>query len=818
MIEKWLTWWTRQAIARPLLWLGVFGLLLAAGLFGTSRLGLSTNLNLLLPQNTESVKTAREASRRIGSTDFLIVGIEGPDPERNREVADALVFAMRRDFSDLSEISARVEVDFFKRNALLYFDLPRLEQLLAQLKTVVGRSRLKSMGLLVLPEGEDPEEKKLEDIVRNSDVRARVPGEFQQTAAGKKPKGLEGYFASPDGTILAVIAKPEMLSVDMATARSLVYRTEALIAMVLQDFPAPHPKVEVGGGYRNRVAEYDSILKDITSSFLLSFGLIALLVVLFFRSLRPLPLIFLPLILGILLTLGITRGVAVDKLNIITAFIGGILLGMGIDFGVHLSVRYFHERTLSPLEEALTRTMTASGRALLTAAATTSGALYLLFFSNFRGFWEFGLIAGTGVLLTMLSFFFFFPVFAVLLERVFTLRPRSGWEWNFGPAGDPGRFPKKSVFVLATFFLASVLFLPWGLSRLEFETNFRRLSGNPSTSVQYGKAMGDRASPTVMMCDSAADCEKLTTYWEDQLTRPLHHPEIRDMNSMYSFIPKQQEAKLAILEKIREQLMQVQDWADESLQKKINHYLQYVPSVPIGPPDLPEWIRLRFTESNGELGKFIYLYPARETWNAHEAAQLKKAISRIDLEPLGAAPGAKARAASSSFILVDILEVVRREGVIIMFAALGLVFLLLLADFRRLSAAVVVSLPLVGALFWIAALLPLLGQRLGLYNMVVLSTIIGTGIDSSVHLYHSGREYEADPRSAFFRTGQAVCMAALTTLVGFAGMLWVQHGGLSSIGRLATLGLSATLLCALILVPSGFFVGRWLHSFKSRKG
>jgi ACR3 family arsenite transporter len=83
-----------------------------------------------------------------------------------------------------------VELDFFKRNALLYFDLPRLEQLLAQLKTVVGRSRLKSMGLLVLPDGEDPEERKLEDIVRNADVRTRVPGEFQQTAAGKKPKGL----------------------------------------------------------------------------------------------------------------------------------------------------------------------------------------------------------------------------------------------------------------------------------------------------------------------------------------------------------------------------------------------------------------------------------------------------------------------------------------------------------------------------------------------------------------------------------------------------------------------------------------------------
>jgi len=818
MIERWMTWWTRQAIARPFLWLGVFAVLLAAGLFGTTRLGLSTNLNLLLPQDTESVRVAREASARVGSTDFLIVGIEGPDPERNREVADALVFAMRRDMPELSEVSARVELDFFKRNALLYFDLDRLERLLAQLKTVVGRSRLKSMGLLVLPEGEDPEEKKLEDLVRHSDVRTRVPGELRQSAGQKAPPGLEGYFASPDGSILAVIARPQMLSVDMATARRLVYQTEALIHLVLQDFPEPRPKVEVGGGYRNRVAEYDSILDGVTSSLLISFSLIALMVIVFFRSFRPLPLIFLPLILGILVTLGLTRGVAVEKLNIITAFIGGILLGMGIDFGVHLSVRYFHERASAPLEEALTLTMTASGRALLTAASTTAGALFLLFFSNFRGFWEFGLIAGTGVLLTMLSFFFFFPVFAALLERLFTLRPQKAWDWRFTALGDPRRAPRRSLLVLGLFVIVSALFIPWGLSRLEFEVNFRRLSGNPSTSVQYGKAMGDRASPTVMLCDTAEDCARLTAHWDRQLQGDLHHPDLRDMNSLHLFIPADQEKKLAVLEQIREQLTRVEDWADEGLRKKINHYLQYVPTAPIGPSDLPEWIRLRFTESGGELGRFLYIYPARETWNAGEAAQLKRAIGRVDLEPLGGAPGATARAASSSFILVDILDVVRSEGVFILFAALGMVFLMLLADFRRFSSAVIVILPLIGALAWIAALLPLLGQRLGLYNMVVLSTIIGTGIDSSVYLYHAGREYPDDPRPAFFRTGQAVCMATLTTLVGFAGMMWVRHGGLSSIGRLATLGLSATLLCALILVPSGFFVGRWIQSHRTKKG
>lgn len=811
MLEKLLQRWTSKAAAHPWRWLAVFFVLLAAGAAGAMHLGLSTNLNLLLPQDTSSVRTAREASERVGSTDFLVVAIEGPDPARNREIADALVFAMRRDISELEEVSARIELDFFKRNALLYFEPEELERLLAQIRTVLGRARLKAMGLLVLPPGPDPEEKKLEDMLRGSSARSRVPGEFRNTASSA---GAGGYFASPDGTIFAVVGRPRSLSVDMSMARRLVRQTEAVIAAVLKDFPQPHPKVEVAGGYRNRVAEYDSILTDVKSSFLVSFAIIGLMVAIFFRSIRPVPLIFLPLILGIVFTLGLVRVASIEKLNVITAFIGGILLGMGIDFGVHLSVRYFHERTFRPLEEALSVTMAASGRALVTAALTTAGALYLLFFSKFRGFWEFGLIAGSGVIITMVMFFLFFPVFAVLLERLFTLRVKPAWEMRFAPLS--GRFPWRSALVMAGFLAASVLFLPWGLSRLEFETNFRRLSGNPSTSVQYGKAMGDRASPTVMLCDTAADCEKLTEWLSGILSRPLHHPDIRDFNSIHTFLPKDQEKKLAICAQIREELSRASQWAADDLKKRIQNYVPYIPSAPVGLTDLPDWLRRRFTEKNGEIGRFIYLYPARETWNAYESAQLKKSIAHIDLGLLGGTAGAQARAASSAFILVDILDVVRSEGVWIVAASMGLVFFLLLLDFRSLGAALLVISPLVGSLLWIAALLPLLGQRLGLYNMVVVSTIIGTGIDASVHLFHAGREFSSDPRPAFVRTGLAVCMAALTTLAGFAGMLGVRHGGLSSIGRLATLGLFVTLVCALLLVPSGFMLGRWLAGRKEK--
>ncbi|MBU1535463.1 MMPL family transporter, partial [Myxococcota bacterium] len=276
--------------------------------------------------------------------------------------------------------------------------------------------------------------------------------------------------------------------------------------------------------------------------------------------------------------------------------------------------------------------------------------------------------------------------------------------------------------------------------------------------------------------------------------------------------PEGQQTKMPIIHRMAKRIKKAHSWANAKTKERLQKLARHIPKKAITVQDLPGWIKNRFTEKDGTLGKFLYLYPKRETWNAWEAAVFKARYGTFNLKKL---PGAHddagiVRAASSSFILVDIIRIVKREGVRIFLAALVLVFLLLLLDLRSLLSAILVALPLCIGLLWTASLLPILGQRLGLYNMVVLSTIVGGGIDAAVHLYHSLNERGVDPRVATFRTGLAVSVASLTTMVGFAGMMAADHGGLSSIGRLATVGILATLVAALVFVPSGFYLLRWM--------
>jgi uncharacterized protein len=77
------------------------------------------------------------------------------------------------------------------------------------------------------------------------------------------------------------------------------------------------------------------------------------------------------------------------------------------------------------------------------------------------------------------------------------------------------------------------------------------------------------------------------------------------------------------------------------------------------------------------------------------------------------------------------------------------------------------------------------------------------GVDNGVHIYHRYRE--EGPNSLVLvlkRTGGAMFICTITTMVGFASLTMAQHPGLNSIGVLALLGLGACLLAALTILPA----------------
>ena len=112
-------------------------------------------------------------------------------------------------------------------------------------------------------------------------------------------------------------------------------------------------------------------------------------------------------------------------------------------------------------------------------------------------------------------------------------------------------------------------------------------------------------------------------------------------------------------------------------------------------------------------------------------------------------------------------------------------------------------MPLVIGLVGMGGAMAAFGMQLNIFNLVVLPSIVGMGVDSGVHVYHRYRsEGPGSLPLVLRRTGLAVTMATFTTMVGYSGLLVASHPGLVSIGKLAIVGLVTALISAVVLFPA----------------
>ncbi len=107
------------------------------------------------------------------------------------------------------------------------------------------------------------------------------------------------------------------------------------------------------------------------------------------------------LLVGLGYTLAFTT-LTVGHLNILTITFVPMLIGLAIDYAVHLITRYEEELHHGKTEqEAITKAMVFTGQGIFTGALTTAGAFLAMCFTNFQGIKEMGVICGGGLLVCL---------------------------------------------------------------------------------------------------------------------------------------------------------------------------------------------------------------------------------------------------------------------------------------------------------------------------------------------------------------------------------------------------------------------------------
>ena len=588
----------------------ILALLFAIPILFKPGLKLDADLSHLLPEGTPSVKALEESYQRFGSTDKFMIAIQSEDLNLVVALQDSIADYIHKNWQG-DFVSTQVDNDnqFFKDNALLYLPVKHLENIrdnLEDLQLEIGRKNgplvvdllgdastdSTSAGVDSAASAENapakkkrvwfdenlPQELGLPDEAVSAfdaffkkskgdtidakaasneevewDSKSTIPSELKNRLVGSPRPDSTGKILY-NGVVNAKLIKP---STDYEFVTHILARTDSLLAYFSsKTYPVP-TRFTVEGTYEG-LKEVDEVANDSVFSFAISLVLIIFLTIFFFRSVKGPILVTASVLYACLPTLAFTA-LFYGKLNPFTVFVASIILGIGIDYSIHIlgtSQKLLHK--YATLEEVLEHAQRKMLKPFLLASFTTIAAFLTLLAAHFRGFYEFGVVASVGVFFSMLTSVLVLPVFIKCIGGI----PKAPENSLLPKSWDEAKILKFFKYAaFASFALGAVSI--WFAQDVDFEhnlRNLRRVSTNVSASKNKISTKVTRATGKAVTSTPAAVMgskpEQLDKLYDTLMVRlhVEHDSTLGSFLTLKSFVPPKdsQEARLEIIEEIRD--------------------------------------------------------------------------------------------------------------------------------------------------------------------------------------------------------------------------------------------------------------------------
>ncbi|HEY7492446.1 MAG TPA: efflux RND transporter permease subunit [Candidatus Tectomicrobia bacterium] len=629
------------------------------------------------------------------------------------------------------------------------------------------------------------------------------------------------YFLSPDGTALLIRVEGQASVNDMAGVKATMGVLQQAIQEVLSRPAFRGLTVQGTGGYY-LAAESERVIRgDLTQSINLTVVLICALVAWVLRRWGALWYGQLPTLLGLFLALAIFALLR-PRLNALTLGCSAALVGLGDDSSIHLLTQCFARlgKGQSRREAIYTAVRETSG-GLLGAAVTIMAAFAAFLFSTQHFLQDMGLLAALGILCCFLVSLTFLPALVICLpEQASPLPPRTmGMPFLTVLSLRAARLVLGVSLGLCLGAVVALLRWPPG-----FETDLRNIHAahSPVLQVQTKIAaiFGGSQEPLTLMLEGAT--EEQVVQAMRQLTPALQAmvadgalAAVASPNVLYP----SPEAQAAVLQRLRridpDTLAQV---LAESLEAAgfdmpaLQGYLARVRHVLTlrTPLNLAALETLGVGEmlhpflSHDEAGAvgLVVLFPRRDLWTLADRHALSQRVTALlaQLRLHGTLTSLyTVSAASAARVGVDFRRIT--------LFALGFVGLSVCLQFRRPWAIGMVLLPVACGALWTAGLFALLGLKLNFMNIAILPMLLGLGVDYGIHIVHRFRLHGGlDVQEALRFTSTAVCLGALTTMVGFGSLALSVNQGIASVGLVALTGMTACLLASLFTLPAALHI------------
>jgi hypothetical protein len=796
---------------RPIVILLLAALISVVSWFFVRNLGLDSRFIALLPESSPSVQDLEAVRDRVQGLSALTVAVQSPSKD---------VAAMRAFIGDLAKRlealpSEEIGVidwnvgaydEFVREHKHLYASLDLLERLRDRLEERHDRERLKNNPLWIdFEEGDERET--VEDVLDELDAETERGEE-------KSEKFPDGYYQHADGDLIAMFVRSDIGGDANAAGRTIDLVRAEIDALDPSSY-APDLKVTLSGEVIIAKEEQQAIARELVLTTTITVTFVLLLIMLFFGRPRSVVLLGVGLVPPVLASFAVAQ-VTVGSLNASTAFLGSIIIGNGVNPNIIWLSRYFEERrggfgvrdaVLRAHKNTWLATMIASG-----AAALAYGSLMI---TDFRGFRDFGIIGGAGMVFCWLSAITVLPSAAAAYERFRPLPVGKSRKRRWGNYADAfatvaERVPRAVVMGSVVLSILSAVLVIHAIVRDPFEYDFRNLRSvreeghSEARLVQWRVneivASHEQGRGIAVLLDSIDDVPSI----EEQLD--AMPPSIHGgYHSVFDLLPRDVPEKLPLLKEIRELALDMRKHVeDEETLRKIDDNIPpetiHVPTL----ADIPDDVALRFAERDGTRGRIMIVQESDQfsTWDGRYLVRWANALRTLRMSNEARPP-----LAGRALIFADMISAVYHDMPKAIGAAFFATVVLVMISFRRRSDSVLSITALLMGILWMAGTMAALGMKLNFLNFVAFPITFGNGVDYSINVIRRYRLEEQagnqNPISAAVRlSGGAVVLCSLTTIIGYTSLYVSSNQAMNSFGLAMAISEITCLLAAVLTMPA----------------
>lgn len=830
-------------------------LTVAAAFYAMSNFDMTTDTAELISRETAWRQDEERVAKAFpgGGGDVLVV-IDGKTPELAEGAAARLAAALAEDSENFIAVRRAGGEEFFARNGLLFASVEEVRdttERLIEAQPLLG-------GLAA-----DPSLRGIAETIATA--AGGVADDPADPAAGELEQPLERLHAAINDGLAGTphwFSWQQMLA---ATQGDLAPPLRQLVLVRAKlDFGSLQPGAAAVGAIRAKAEELNiapehGLRFGITGEVPLSdeeFGTIedsmgpigllmaaAMVITLWFatRSAKAVTAIVLTIVGGLIITTALGLAAA-GRLNLISVAFIPLFVGLGVDFGIQVSVRFNAERREgASLVEALERAGRAVGAPIMLAAAAIVLALAAFLPTDYIGVAELGIIAGLGMIVAFILNVTLLPALLVLLRPAPPAR-----EVGIAAAAPVDRWLERNRKPVLWSFVAAMAASIALLPLVQFDFNPLNLRDPDAPAMrQLSELMEDpqRSPNTINVL--APDLEAANRLAE----RLSRLPEVRDALTIDSLVPADQEEKLfllqdaaflldpainpfdlppptddgearAALNKAAGELRRLAEvrpgdlgaaaanlagtftrLASASPEVRTRIETMLVPPLEITlnqiryslqpsavtrenlPPELKrDWI-------GAEGGALVQVLPAGDSSDNDVLSRFTAAVQRVAPDAVGLPIGTQAAAQTISWAFVQ-------AGIL----SLILVSLLLFAVLRSIREVAFTLAPVVLSGFLTLGTCVVIGQPLNFANIIAFPLLFGVGVAFHIYFVMAWRAGTGDLLQTSL--ARAVVFSALATGSAF-GALWLSdHPGTASMGLILMISLIWTLVCALIFEPA----------------